>query len=108
MNSKKCSGDKLKIDGIQALRGCYFLLIFISHSGAFAFLDSNSVWGAFGVSGFFVVSGFLSGYKYIKRETLVRESAESLTRPLKKFYPVYFLSMIVAVFVRGGGVERLA
>lgn len=50
--------------GIDYLRGFWILLIFISHSSQFEVIGSQGIWGAAGVTVFFILSGFLSCQKY--------------------------------------------
>ena len=51
---------KEKLDYIQIIRAIAFLGVFLSHTGIKAFSAS----GAWGVSVFFILSGFLMTYNY--------------------------------------------
>lgn len=89
-------------DGLQALRGILFLLVFISHSGDF--FPSNGAWGGAAVEIFFVLSGFLSGYFY---DETVRLSLANCFLSLKKkimaFWPLYMIMLFVSVYYRNDG-----
>ena len=84
---------KTKIDSLQVLRVFAFLGIFISHSCL------NSQLGAWGVSVFFVLSGFLMAYNYADRELefgLINNLKFSLSK-IKKLYLLHLLMMIIAI-----------
>ncbi len=91
--------NKAYIKGFDVLRGVFILLIFLSHSTGFSLVGCNSIWGAAGVTGFFILSGFLSNYRYNKQEHLFKECITSLSNFLKKFWPMYFFVTIVYGFV---------
>lgn len=84
-----------KIDSLQALRALAFLGIFLEH----AKFPYN--WPAFGVSIFFVMSGFLMTYRY--------ESVEIGLSPkncflfswnkIKKLYPLHIITMLLAAIL---------
>lgn len=89
------------LKGIQALRGIFILVIIISHSSEFANMGSEGVWGASGVTGFFVISGFLSGLSgSCSEKNYKRACINSLVKKISKFYPLYLICLIVSIFIR--------
>ena len=90
--------DKAKIVNYQGLRGIAFLLIFISHCMFFANEQeesSTAYFGAFGVSLFIVLSGFLTVYNHNDCNDL--STKEQFTKTLKKCYPLHFLTFLLAI-----------
>jgi len=86
-------------NGLQALRGMLFLLVFLSHSGAF--FPSEGLHGAMGVSVFFVLSGFLHGVRPVVREgSLIRQCVFALGRKLSRFWLVYIAVLPIAAMLR--------
>lgn len=61
MSTNSTVANNSKITSIQALRACAFIGIFASHTGMLAL-------GAWGVSIFLVLSGFIMFYAYIGRD----------------------------------------
>lgn len=97
--------QRIRNRGIDYLRGVLILLIFVSHSSDFEVVGGQSIWGAAGVTGFFVISGFLSyiNWKQLMKEIkCYRECVDSIISFLKKFYPIYFASLCIYIFVRPG------
>lgn len=77
-----------KIDSLQALRGLAFIGIFTSHSGL------NSQLGAWGVSIFFILSGFLSYYNsYNKKYS--KSLLYNIKNAYKKVHTLYKLHIIM-------------
>lgn len=90
--------------GIESLRGICSILVFLAHCGVF--IPSFGLWGGAAVSAFFVVSGFLSGYHYKKKNvTVLRESWETVLNKLKRFYPLYIIMFLCAVVLNRGGLK---
>jgi len=90
-------------NGLQALRGILFLLVFVSHSGAF--FKTDGAYGAMAVSAFFVLSGFLGGARGIDGESsLFKQCIASLCRRIRRFWPVYAALLPVAVILNPCGV----
>ena len=85
--------------GLQVLRGILFLLVFVSHSGAW--YDTKCFGGGMcGVSGFFVLSGFLSGYFYnpaLIQGGLIKSGVIYCWKKLKAFYPLYLCFLLISV-----------
>ena len=82
-----------KVEGLQALRGIAFLLIFISHC---SFLSNRTIYfGAFGVSLFIILSGFLDMVKYDEKQPA--RIRERLKRKIRKVYPLHLITMFAAV-----------
>ena len=89
MNMEK----KQKIDSLQVLRTFAFLGIFLSHSHIFPPL------GAWGVSVFFILSGFLMSYNYADRklEFGVLQSLKFSLSKIKRLYLLHVLMTIIAI-----------
>ena len=90
--------NKRYFHGLQALRGILFLLVFLSHSGAF--IGFTAFAGAFGVSAFFVLSGFLSGYFFNPAQIqgkMIQVGVLYLWKKLKTFYPLYFAFLVLSI-----------
>lgn len=93
--------SKIWLDGVQSLRGLFIILIIISHSADYLPLRSEGIWGAASVTGFFVIAGFFSGLRYKpNRIFIIKQCITSALRELKKFYPLYLICLVGAVFVR--------
>lgn len=89
--------DKVKIVGYQGLRGIAFVLIFISHC-TFSVIEgknSTTYFGAFGVSLFIVLSGFLTVYNHYDGDEL--STKEQISKTIKKIYPLHFLTFLLAI-----------
>ena len=86
MNDK--IAKKPRLPGLQALRALAFLGIFTTHTGLTGL-------GAFGVSVFFVLSGFLMFYNYADRELpcSFKENALFGIRKIRKLYPLHIIGM---------------
>lgn len=79
-------------DSIQGLRAIAFIAIFISHTG----LADLGALGAWGVSVFFVMSGFLMMYNYFKRENTPSFGFSFTWGKIKKLYPLHIFTMLLA------------
>lgn len=82
--------NKGKIYSLQALRGIAFLGVFGCHVG---FIDL----GAWGVSVFFILSGFVMYYKYNDKE-LKCGILKNLLFSIRKIRKLYFLHIITMIF----------
>lgn len=84
-----------QLKSMQGVRAVAFTGIFSSHCGC-------SDLGAWGVSVFFILSGFLMVYNYYDREfnCSVRNNIVFSVRKIQKLYPLHILMMLSAlVFV---------
>lgn len=89
-------------DGLQSLRGILFLLVLVSHSGAF--FQTVGAYGAMAVSAFFVLSGFLSGVRYTEaNDALPMQCLKTLWRRWKRFWPVCAVVLPAAAFLNPCG-----
>lgn len=93
--------DNNRYTGLNALRGIAALLIFYHH-----FDYNNDVTQAFGdfaVSLFFMLSGLVLSISYSSRPVSISPLATVvfLKKRLLKIYPVYLLSLIIALIVFG-------
>ncbi len=88
------------IEGFDILRGIFIILIFLSHSADFNSIGSESIWGAAGVTGFFILSGFLSNYKYSKSGDIVSECVCAFAKFMVKFYPLYICITLLWCFIK--------
>lgn len=84
---------KKRIDSLQSLRAFAFLAIFASHAD-FPFLRAS--WG---VSIFFILSGFLLFYNYCDKdiELSLRNSFEFAIKRIKRLYPLHIITMVAAL-----------
>jgi peptidoglycan/LPS O-acetylase OafA/YrhL len=87
--------EPYKILSLQALRAMAFLGIFLCHSGAY--ID----WSAFGVSIFFVLSGFLMYYNHRNEDFNIslRNNAIFSWNHIKKLYPLHLITMCLAILL---------
>lgn len=88
--------DKQRIDVFDGLKGIAFAGIFLLHIG------SRVEWAAFGVSIFFVLSGFLMEYRHahdeiIKGTLSFGVCSRYAVQHMKKAYPLHILTMMVAI-----------
>lgn len=89
-----------KIEPLQWLRALAFIGIFISHSN----IGDFSCFGAFGVSVFLVLSGFLLSYKYISVGSEPERAVVFAWRKIKKLYPLHLLMLFMCIlleFIKG-------
>ncbi|MFT9457222.1 MAG: acyltransferase family protein [Liquorilactobacillus hordei] len=84
-----------KIDSLQAIRAIAFLAIFTTHIGFF------SPGGTWGVSIFFILSGFLMTYNYFGKNRItkvsLKENIRFSIRKIYKLYPLHIFMMIAVV-----------
>lgn len=94
-------------NGLQVLRGLLFIMVFVSHSGHFIKVFGNL--GGMGVSAFFVLSGFLLQYKTNESSKLGGGNASfhNVIHFVKKFYPLYFVFLLIAVLINSGSSTKL-
>lgn len=89
---------KQKILTLQSLRGFAFFFIFISHLGL-------ATLGAWSVSVFFILSGFVMFYSYEDKELPVRykENFTFAIKKIKRLYPLHILMMCTALVFMAAG-----
>lgn len=78
------------IGALQGLRAIAFLAIFLSHSGIGPF----GCFGAWGVSLFLMMSGFLMSYRYLQKSNTPTFGFSFVWSKLKKLYPLHIIMMI--------------
>ena len=87
-----------KLKCYQGLRGIAFLLIFVSHC-TFSInaqgTNSTAYFGAFGVSLFIALSGFLTVYNHYETDDL--SVKKQITKTIKKVYPLHLLTFLIAI-----------
>lgn len=83
-----------RIKSLQGLRTLAFFGIFTSHTGL-------TQLGAWGVSVFFVLSGFLMAYVYYERnlDCSLKRSVSFSIRKIKRLYPLHILMMLAALLL---------
>lgn len=89
-------------EGIQELRGLFILLIVLSHAADFPFMPSKPVWGAAGVTGFFMIAGFLCHERTSNLNLSVKGGFANVVRTVRKIYFPYILCLLAAIFVKPG------
>ena len=88
-----------RIPQLQFLRFLAFLLVFLQHSSAWNVLSPPSIIGQGGMSFFFFLSGFGTGYSAPGKTTAPtpKNILLHMWRKLKKFYPLYFAAMFFGI-----------
>lgn len=85
-----------KIYSLQALRGLAFVAVFISHTSILNY--SLTCLGAWGVSIFLVLSGFVLTYSYYKKNRIEKTSfADNLKFSISKLSNIYCLHIICTI-----------
>ena len=86
------NAPKKRLDSLQAVRAIGFLSIFTSHAGL-------SMLGPFGVSVFFVLSGFVFYYNYCDRQIQCTplKNFSFTFKHIKRLYPLHILMLIAAI-----------
>ena len=87
-----------KIKCYQGLRGIAFLLVFISHctfSEINSGISTTTYFGAFGVSLFIVLSGFLTVYNHYQEDEI--SVKKQISKTLDKCFPLHFLTFLLAI-----------
>lgn len=89
--------NKPKILSLQAVRGIAFLSIFLCHAGVPLF----GACGAWGVSIFFVLSGFVMFYNYENREMGLSLKGSFLfsVKKIAKLYPLHLLMLLLPMLL---------
>ena len=86
-----------RIDSLQVVRALAFLGVFTSHSGITLF-SPGGVWG---VSVFFILSGFLMTYSYFYTDRLSECGVKCCINfgisKIRKLYPLHIVMLLVAV-----------
>lgn len=106
-NSIKSTVSQVRwITALQGLRAVSFLAVFVSHSG----LGPFGCLGAWGVSVFLVMSGFLMAYRYMEREAPL--GLKFAAKKLDSLYPLHIATMLtklpIALFNVIGGTLSVA
>lgn len=88
-----------KIDGLQGLRAVAFIAIFISHTS----VGNYSKLGAWGVSIFLVLSGFVMVYSYWNKRELISLMPKDVIgfawNKIKKLYPLHIVMMLSCILI---------
>ena len=106
MNNALSASRGGRIDSLQAVRALAFLGIFVSHS------ELSSQLGAWGVSVFFVLSGFLMVFTYAGKElsTSPGDAFRFSVGKIRKLYLLHIVMMAVAIpwEIKKSGLETSA
>lgn len=89
-----------EIIGFQGIRGLAIVLIIISHCNWMLNSHGQNVlmWaGAWGVSCFIMLSGFLTVNRYFHTDISYKQIPRLVKHKLKKCYPLHLLTLIIAV-----------
>ncbi|MGO5393362.1 acyltransferase family protein [Collinsella sp. LCP19S3_C9] len=78
---------------IQGLRAISFLAIFVSHSN----LGSFGCLGAWGVSVFLMLSGFLMAYQYLQKPSDLVFGLRFAWNKVKSLYPLHLVTMVAKI-----------
>lgn len=97
---EKVINERPRIEAIQALRGIACIAIMLSHT-KFKYLVGTGAWG---VSIFFVLSGFMMIYSYYGKNriknTSIIENFIFAWKKIKKLYPLHIVAtLILAIFL---------
>lgn len=95
---KSSASHKGYIESFQGLRGYAILLIFVSHCNFIQnrFGYNYFAWlGAFGVSIFIMMSGYLLMKRYPNTKLITKK--DFLIKKLKKFYPLHLLTLFLSL-----------
>ncbi len=84
--------ENKKINSIQGLRAIAFLAIFISHTG----LGNFGCLGAWGVSVFFALSGFLMMLSHLNKGDNPKFGFGFAWNKIRSLYPLHFVTMLLA------------
>ena len=104
-HKKASAGSTQRIDSLQAVRAIAFSGIFVYHAIR-TFPGSGRIYryiatgpGPWGVSVFFVLSGFLMTYSYWNREPgiTLREMALFALKKIRKLYPLHLIMIFAGV-----------
>ncbi len=97
---------RIFLSSLQGLRTVAFAAIFLSHTG----LGNFEALGAWGVSVFFILSGFVMLYSYYDRPC-PKPGIAFAYRKIKKLYPLHIATMAAAAvycyFVYGQGILKI-
>ena len=88
-----------RLYGLTPLRFIFALVVLFSHSGSFDLGDFYTYFGRYGyygVSFFFVLSGYILAHSYPN----ITRNRHFYYRRIARVYPLYLVSIIVAFFIR--------
>lgn len=88
--------DDKEIYSLYTLRFIFFIFIFVHHCYENVQIPILRQ-PAFAVSGFIILSGFLNGYIYIKKDYKLSEVFKFTLNRIKKFYPLHILLLITSI-----------
>lgn len=99
------------IVGLQGVRGFAILLIVISHCNWALNLYGQNIFrwtGAWGVSCFIMLSGFLAVHRYYDTSLSYKEVPRLLKNKIIKCYPLHFITLLIAIPVSITIIDRLS
>ena len=85
---------KKYFNSFSGLRLFAFLNVFLLHIGSYRITSfkNNAAWA---VSFFFMISGFLYGYKLYSKNIKLNETSDFSLKKITKIYPLYLITLII-------------
>lgn len=103
--SQTAATDGARLDGLTGLRGFAVLVVFLSHSANAGFLPRyfGQGVGQLGVMLFFILSGFLMGMLYLRRNPSRTNLGKYIAARLGRVLPLFYLIVALSVLATAAG-----
>ena len=94
-----------KFKGLEGMRLFAFINIFLLHTSGFKVINyyQSASWA---VSFFFILGGFLYGFKYSNQKIIMSSTLQFTWRKIKKFWPLHFFTTILMFGYSGMFIKR--
>lgn len=92
--------DDKEIYPLYTLRFVFFIFIFVHHCYGYVQIPILKQ-ANFAVSGFIILSGFLNGYIYVKKDFKIKEVFKFTINRIKKFYPLHIIMLLASLVITG-------